>query len=170
MAESKYEKYVTRKPAILKGAGPDGPIFQVPETDEIPTISQVDTGPRLIFSKDFLKDDNSIIEYGFITGDTVIGDGKNIGAHKHDYGEIFLFLGTNPNDTQFLGAEVEFWLDEGEDLEKIEFTTSSSIYVPPGVAHFPMFWRNVKGPNMMVVIVPGIAKLKVIPVRREIAK
>lgn len=170
MAESKYEKYVTRKPAVVQGMGPSGPIFQVPETDKLPVLNEVDTGPRVIFSKDFLKDNNSVVEYGFVTGDTVIGDGKNFSAHKHEYGEIFLFLGTNPDDTQYLGAEVEFWIGEGEDLEKIKFTTSSSIYVPPGVAHFPMFWRKVKNPNMMVVIVPSIAKLKVIPVRRQTAE
>ena len=167
MADSKYEKYVTRKPAILQKSADNMPVFQVPESDVIPVLNEVDTGPRMIFSKDFLGSTNSIVEYGFITGDTVIGDGSNLAAHKHDYGEIFCFLGTKADDTHYLGAEVEYWIGDGKDLEKIVFTTSSSIYVPPGTVHFPMFWRNVKEPCMMVVIVPRVSKLKVIPVQRE---
>jgi hypothetical protein len=106
------------------------------------------------------------VEYGLVTGDTEIGTGKVFGAHKHNYGEIFLFLGTNAKDTHSLGAEAEFWLGEGEELEKIQFTTSSSVYVPPGVAHFPLIWRNVKRPVMMVVILPTTSRHKAINVPR----
>ena len=152
MAKSKYEKYVVRKPAIVKKDYTD----EVPETDKIPNVSSVDTGPRVIFSKRFVKEANTIVEYGIITGDTTIGDiNKNVTEpHKHDYEEIFLFLETDPKDTTDLGAEVEFWIGEGENSEKVVFNTSSSIYIPPGVAHFPQVWKNVKRPVMTVVIMP----------------
>jgi uncharacterized RmlC-like cupin family protein len=154
MKESKYEKYVVRKPAIVKSDYSD----EVPETYDIPLRSSVDTGPLVIFSKNFVEESNSIVEYGIISGDLTIGAGEAPAPHKHDYEEIFLFLGTDPKNVRDLGAEVEFWVGEGEDQEKIVFNTSSSIYIPPGVSHFPQIWRNVKRPAMTVVIMPSSGK------------
>ena len=150
MVASRYEKYVVRRPAIVTGDYKD----LIPETDEIPVSSAADTGPRVIFSPDRVKEGNSIIEYGIISGDVTIGDGYVTEPHKHDYEEIFLFLGTDRKNTSDLGAEVEFWLGEGEEREKVVFTTSSSIYVPPGLAHFPQVWKNVKRPVMTIVVMP----------------
>ena len=154
MSNSKYEKYVVRKPAIVTSDYKD----KIPETDEIPVSSPVDTGPRVIFSPDRVKEGHSIVEYGIISGDVTIGEGYITEPHKHDYEEIFLFLGTDPKDTTDLGAEVDFWVGEGKDREKITFTTSSSIYIPPGTVHFPQIWRNVKRPVMTVVIMPASRK------------
>ena len=160
MPKSKYEKYVVRKPAIVTADYRD----EIPATDKIPISSPVDTGPRVIFSPDRVKEGNSIVEYGIISGDVTIGEGYITEPHKHDYEEIFLFLGTDPNDTADLGAEVDFWVGEGKDREKITFTTSSSIYIPPGTVHFPQIWRNVKRPVMTVVIMPDSRKRLLKPV------
>ena len=150
MSVSRYEKYIVRRPAIVTDDYKD----LIPETDVIPVSSAVDTGPRVMFSPDRVKEGNSIIEYGIISGDVTIGDGYVTKPHKHDYEEIFLFLGTDPKNTSDLGAEVEFWLGEGEEREKVVFTTSSSIYVPPGLAHFPQAWKDVKRPVMTIVVMP----------------
>jgi hypothetical protein len=161
MAESKYEKYVTRKAAILTGIGPGGVKFEVPKTTKIPLAGPNNTGPRLIFSNDIIKEATSKIEYGFIMGDTtLLNDSPNYGAHKHDYAEIFLFFGNDPLDTTYLGAVGEFWLGEGKGLEKIQFDTSCSFYVPPGVAHFPLFFTRVRTPVMMGVVVPNVGDFK----------
>jgi hypothetical protein len=170
MSESKYEKYVTRKPAIVMGPGPDGVIrFEVPKTDKIPLTNDTTTGPRLIFSNDNIKEAPCKIEYGFIMKDTTLlspDKARNYGAHKHDYAEIFLFTGIDPADTMYLGGEGEFWLGEGPDTEKIKFTTSVSIYVPAGVGHFPLFFRNVKAPIMMGVFVPQVGDFRMSSVSR----
>lgn len=161
MAKSKYEKYVVRKPAIIKADYTE----EVPQTEKIPLRTPYDTGPLIIFSKKFVPEANSIVEYGIVSGDMTIGDGSFVSKHKHDYPEIFMFLGTDPKDPQDLGAEVEFWIGEGKDQEKIVFTTSSSIYVPPGVAHFPQIWRNVRRPTMTVVIMPTTAEKALKPAK-----
>jgi len=153
MAKSKYEKYVTRKPAIIKSDYSE----EVPK-GKIPLRTPVDTGPLIIFSKSFVPEANTIIEYGIVTGDMEIGNGSFVNKHKHDYEEIFMFLGTDRNDPTDLGAEVEFWIGEGKDQEKIVFTTSSSIYVPPGVAHFPQIWRKVRRPVFTIVVMPTTGK------------
>jgi hypothetical protein len=166
MVTSRYEKFIVRKPAIITGVTPERISVEVPKGDRVPARSAVDTGPLVIFSDDFLKDATTKVEYGFIMGDTEIGTGKGFGAHKHDYGEIFLFLGTDSKDTHSLGAVAEFWLGEGETLERVKINTSSSVYVPPGLAHFPLIWRKVKRPVMMVVIVPTTSRHKAVPVPR----
>jgi len=142
----------------------DDYIDQVPETDAIPALNQVNTGPRVIFSNDLIVNAKTKIEYGYITGDTAVGNGEDFVPHKHNYEEIFLFLGTDPQDTAKLGAEVEFWLGEGDTLEKVVFTTSSAVYVAPGVAHFPQIWKNVKRPVMTMVIMPTTGERVLEPV------
>ncbi|MBN1177544.1 MAG: hypothetical protein JXA51_07685 [Dehalococcoidales bacterium] len=154
MPESRYEKYVCRKPAVPDGAYKEA----IPDTDKITNVSDVDTGPRVIFSHHSYKDADSFIEYGIITGDVTIGEGNIAPPHRHDYEEIFLFLGTNPEDTTDLGAEVDFWLGEGDERDKVTFTTSSSIYIPPNLVHFPQVWRNVKRPVMTIVIMPTASR------------
>jgi hypothetical protein len=169
MPKSKFEKFVVRKPAIVTRVG-DEYIDVVPATDVIPVNSSINTGPRVIFSSDLVKGAKTKVEYGYVSGDTTVGDGEDFVPHKHDYEEIFLFLGTNPADTSDLGAEVEFWLGEGEALEKIIFKTSSCVYVPPGVAHFPQIWRNVKRPVMTMVIMPTTGERNLKPVVRKRSK
>jgi hypothetical protein len=171
MAASKYEKYVIRKPAVVQRVG-DEYIDKIPETDEIPVWSDLDTGPRVIFSNDFITNAQTKVEYGFITGDINVGNGKDFNPHKHDYEEIFLFLGIDPKDTGKLGAEIEFWLGEGDELEKVVINTSSAVYVPAGLAHFPQIWKNVQRPVMTMVIMPttGERSLQMIPMEERLKK
>ena len=171
MAASKYEKYVTRKAETVLGPGPDGVIkFGFPKTYKITDKTITTTGPRMIFSNDYIKEAATKVEYGWVLKDMTLLNGdksKNYGAHKHDYPEIFIFFGNDPYDTSYLGGEGEFWLGEGNDLEKIKFDTSCSFYVPAGVGHFPLFFKNVKSPIAMNVVVPKVGDLKLTPVSRS---
>jgi hypothetical protein len=169
MAESKYEKYVTRKAETILGPGPDGVVkFGFPKTYKITDKNIKTTGPRLIFSNDHVKEGTTKIEYGWVLKDMVLlNDSKDFGAHKHDYPEIFVFFGNDPYDTAYLGGEGEFWLGEGKDLEKIKFDQSVSIFVPAGLGHFPLYFKNVKSPIMMGVVVPKVGDFKLYPVKRS---
>ncbi|MGD9159342.1 MAG: hypothetical protein PVG39_13095 [Desulfobacteraceae bacterium] len=64
-----------------------------------------------------------------------------------------------------LGAEIEFWLGQGDEMEKVIINTSSAVYVPAGPAHFPQIWKNVTRPVMTMVIIPttGERDLQMIP-------
>jgi hypothetical protein len=170
MPASKYEKYVTRKAETVLEPGPDGVVkFGFPKTFKITDKNITTTGPRMIFSNDHIKEATSKIEFGWILADmTLLNSGKNYGAHKHDYPEIFVFFGNDPYDTDYLGGEGEFWLGEGDGTEKIKFDTSVSIYVPAGVGHFPLFFKNVKSPIMMGVVVPKVGDFRLIPVSRSV--
>ena len=166
MVTSRYEKYVVRKPAIVKKVG-ETYIDVMPEGDKIPNERPEYTGPRVIISKKAVPDANTVIEYCFVTGDTVVGTGRDFDPHKHNYEEIFIFLGTNPEDTTELGAEIEFYLGEGDELEKVVLTQSSTVYVPAGLAHFPQVWKNVKKPVFTMVVMPTAGDKDVIPVPME---
>jgi hypothetical protein len=154
MAVSRYEKYVVRKPATVDyQTGKD----VIHKGDKLPVLSAIDTGPRVIISGDLVKAASTIVEYGFISGDLTMGEAqssKDFAFHRHDYEEVFLFLGTDPKDTTDLGAEIEFWLGEGKERDKVVLTTSASVYVPPNLVHFPLTYRNVKRPVMQVTIMP----------------
>jgi len=168
MAESRYEKYIIRKAEIILGPGPDGALkFGIPETYKVPLSNKTTTGPRLIFNNDNVKEASSKIEYGWILGETtLLSPDKNYGAHKHDYAEIFIFFGNDAYDTSYLGGEGEFWLGEGDDTGKITFNESCSVYVPAGLGHFPLFFRNVKSPIMMGVVVPQVGDFRMTSVER----
>jgi hypothetical protein len=150
MAETKYEKYVLRKPLVRKEDGKLGVI------EEIQMEGLADTGPLVWCSPELKEKPEILVESGIISGDISVLTGTRPGVfkpHKHDdHGEIFCFIGTNPNDPTDLGAEAEFCLGEGEEQEKILINTSSRVYVPPGVTHFPLTWKNVKRPVIFFVV------------------
>ncbi len=140
MAESKYEKYIVRNAVEL------------------------DLGAREIFSSKLIANAKTNIEYLYITADTTFGTGEDFPPHKHEYEEIFLSLGSDPQDMGNLGSEVEFWLGQGDERERVVINTTSAIYVAPGVAHFPQTWKNVKRPVMLMIIMPTTGESNMEPV------
>jgi hypothetical protein len=69
-------------------------------------------------------------------------------AHEHPYDELIMFMGTNPDDTTDLGAVVEFGLgDETHVIDKV-----SAIYIPAGLRHCPILYREVTRPHNFVAI------------------
>ncbi len=149
MATSRYEKYVIRRPAVIKERGQ----LEIPERLDL--AGKVDTGPLVWCASKIVSEARVGLESGIISGDFTVGAGATgtLTPHKHeDFDELFLFMGTNPRDIGDLGAEAEFWLGEGEELEKIVIDTSACVFVPAGLAHFPLTWKNVKRPCVFVVV------------------
>ncbi len=55
-------------------------------------------------------------------------------AHTHDFDEVVGFIGSDPQNPQDLGGEVEFWLED----EKYLLTKSCLIFCPKGMRHCPL--------------------------------
>jgi hypothetical protein len=154
MAKSKYEKNIIRQPAVRSQDG------KLEYPAKINTKGLVDTGPLVWQSADPQNTNKTFVEHGIISGDLCVGGGAAIGPngfiekpHKHtSHGETFMFIGTNPDDPTDLGAEAEFCLGEGDQMEKVIINTTSSVYVPPGIAHFPLTWRKVRRPCIFIVL------------------
>lgn len=157
--QSKYEKLIVRRPPPpVHEMGPS-----VTNTKDF-----VPTGVKVLCDETLFPGIGSIVEYNIIDRDTSLGNRPGgPQPHKHDYLELLVYLGTNPDDPDELGGEIDLWLGEDEELGKITLTTSSSILIPPGLAHLPIFYKYVYRPIVHVLIMFDSTNYDFIPVSRE---
>lgn len=65
-----------------------------------------------------------------------------VNPHKHDYDEVLIWTGGDPENPHDLGAEI--YMDiEGE---RHIITTSGSVYIPAGTVHCPLGFNRVDRP------------------------
>jgi hypothetical protein len=69
---------------------------------------------------------------------------RGAGAHVHPTDEILVFLGMDPQNENYLGAEIE--IDMGAEHERHVIGTPSVIICPAGVPHTPIVTRWVDRP------------------------
>ncbi len=141
MSENKYEKYIVRK-AMRPGDFLD------------PMVADFMTMPPLIFLNGDVpvKGSNQFLEVVWIWSEGAAAVNPDRPPHSHEFDEVFIFLGSNPEDPDDLGGEVEFWLGEGEDTEKYLLDTSTCIFVPRGLVHLPMIFKKVERPFLLVTV------------------
>lgn len=65
-----------------------------------------------------------------------------VDEHEHDYDEVLIWTGTDPENPKDLGAELYFEI-EGE---RHTVTTSGSVYIPAGTKHCPLGFSKVTLP------------------------
>jgi hypothetical protein len=63
-------------------------------------------------------------------------------AHTHEFDEIISFFGSNMNDVNDLGGEIELWLED----EKFILTKSCTVFVPKGMKHCPLILKRIDRP------------------------
>ncbi|UOE44395.1 hypothetical protein [Agromyces larvae] len=65
-----------------------------------------------------------------------------VNEHEHDYDEILIWTGTDPENPRDLGAELYF------DIEGVRHsvTASGSVYIPAGTRHCPLGFVQVTRP------------------------
>lgn len=71
-------------------------------------------------------------------------------AHTHPEEEILVFVGLDPSDINFLGAELEIGL--GRDYERHIFNKPTVVICPKGFPHLPLITRWVDKPYGFFVI------------------
>ena len=64
------------------------------------------------------------------------------GMISHDSDKLMVFLGSDPDNHEDLGAEIELWLEN----DKLTLTETCVVFVPSGVAHGRMEVKNVRRP------------------------
>jgi len=67
-------------------------------------------------------------------------------SHTHDFDEVIGFIGSDPQNPQELGGEVEFWLED----EKYMLTKSCLIFAPGGLRHCPLRVTRVERPFLFL--------------------
>ena len=75
----------------------------------------------------------------------------HINAHSHDYDEIVIHMGSDPNNPEYLGAEIEFIVAD----EKIIINKTSALFIPRGIKHGPLTWKKVEKPHIEMVVMSG---------------
>jgi hypothetical protein len=71
--------------------------------------------------------------------------------HTHNYDEVVLHIGSDLNNPEDLGAEIEFVVG-GEPLI---IDKTSALFVPKGVKHGPLTWKRVDRPHIQMAIMLG---------------
>ena len=132
--ETKYGKYLIKKPVREVTA-------EEVKGRQRPTMT--------FMSSDLVPECDVYLEFGWIWD--MPEPNPHIFEHTHDYDEIVLHIGSDPNNPEDLGAEIEFVV-EGEPL-KIDKT--SALFVPKGVKHGPLTWKRVDRPHIEMAIVLG---------------
>ena len=72
------------------------------------------------------------------------------GPHTHKYPELFIHLGTDPENPWDLGAEVEMFM--GPEMERHVITKSTIICLPAHFEHGPWRILKVTRPFMIVTV------------------
>lgn len=67
---------------------------------------------------------------------------KWVNEHEHEYDEVLIWTGNDPQNPHDLGAEIYF------DIEGVRHTvtTSGSVYIPAGTRHCPLGFNRVDRP------------------------
>jgi hypothetical protein len=78
-----------------------------------------------------------------------------IPQHVHDYNEIVLHFGGDPDNPEELGAEVEIIVDN----QPLTFNTTTALFIPKGVVHGPLTWKKVSKPHIQMPIIIGSGDL-----------
>lgn len=145
MKESRYEKFIVREPSRARHGVSLSAWSSVNNSFTTPPYVLLEGGKPIVGV-------NHMVEFMWIWKDSAMGVTTEKPPHKHDCDEMFLFLGTNKDDSNDLGADIDFWLGEEKESEKLTFSTSSLIYVPKNLAHMPIIYKNVKKPFVLIIM------------------
>ena len=108
---------------------------------QIPTMTYM--------SNDLVPGCNMYLEFGWIW--EMPTPNPHIFEHTHEHDELVLHIGSDPNNPEDLGGEIEFYFDG----KPIVFDTNSAVYVPKGVKHGPVTWNKFKRPHIEMAISLG---------------
>ena len=113
------------------------------------------TNPTLTYmSNELVPGSNIYIEWGWIW--EIPDPNPNILTHSHDnYDEIVLHIGADPQNHEYLGAEIEFVVDN----EALTIDKTAALFVPKGVKHGPLTWKKVEKPHIQMAIVLGAGNI-----------
>jgi len=140
MAEGKYGKYLVKKPIREVGAGSGI------KGRTIPTLTYM--------SNDLVPGSNTYIEVGWIH--EIPDPNPHVLSHSHDYDEIVIHIGADPDNPEYLGAEIEFVVGD----EKLILDKTSAVYLPKGTKHGPLTWKKFEKPHIEMAIMLGAGTLK----------
>ena len=163
MTVSRYEKYIVREPTRAQHGVSLSAWSTVKDARTAPPYMLVENGKPI-------DGVNHMVEFTWIWKDNMMGATEEKPPHKHDCEEMFLFLSTNKDNPNDLGADIDFWLGEGDEADKLTFNTSSLVYVPRNLTHMPIVYKNVRKPFVLITIAPEAGDLSKKVIKRPVRK
>jgi hypothetical protein len=127
----------------------DKPAYEVIPTEEVRGRQPAMT----LMSSNLIPGARLYIEAGWVCD--MPDPPTHIYEHTHDYDEIVIHLGTDPDNREELGGEIEFMMD-GQPLT---IDKTSAIFVPKGVKHGPLTWKRFEKPHIEMTIMLGAGTL-----------
>ena len=140
MRESKYEKYLIKTPIREVGRN------VVVKGRQLPAMTYM--------SNELVPGSNVYVEFSWIWD--VPDPNPLIFEHSHDYDQIVVRIGSDPNNPEDLGAEVE----QVVGGEPLTVDRTHALYVPKGLKHGPITWKRVDRPLIEMTIVLGAGSLE----------
>ena len=140
MAKTSYKKNLVKVPHREVGDG------KVIKGRQNPTMTYL--------SNDLVPGSNTYIEIGWIY--QMPEPNPHIHSHSHNYDEIVMHIGADPQNPEYLGAEIEFVVGD----EKLIIDRTSALFIPKGVKHGPLTWKKVEKPHIEMVVMPGAGTIK----------
>jgi hypothetical protein len=134
MGEDKYGRYVITDPKLVTELAHHN-------FTEVTGYTYPDP---VYLDRDILKEANTWLDIVWIW--EIPHPPDLLGAHDHPFDEIVLLIGSDPSDVTQLGAEIEWFMGEGDDAERFVLDKTCAIYVPRGLVHGPMNFLRVDRP------------------------
>ena len=131
MAESELDKYVRKTAATTEG-----------HHTEV-------TSPRLM-----LKSDEDFGDLKFGLGSQAITQPFEMVSehHYHDFNQFLFFTGGDGTNMPDLGGVVELTLSkDGKNKKKYTITEATCVYIPVGMYHCPLNFKQVNGPQQPII-------------------
>ena len=133
MAETDYEKYLVRRPVYEVGSG----------------VKNRQSPSMTYMSNAQVPEANYYVNLGWIYD--IPEPNPHIHEHVHDYDEIIMHWGGNPDTPQVLGGEIEFYIGG----QPITFNTTTGIFIPKGTPHGPLTWKKFQFPHIQMALMLG---------------
>lgn len=133
MPENKYEKYIVRNPVREVGTPVKG--------RHSPVMTYMSNG--------LVPECNKCLEISWIY------EMPEPNPHQFEcsfnYDRIVLYVGSDEDNFEDLGGEIEFYLS-GQPLL---FDTTAALYIPKGTRHGPATWKKFFRPHLEISIILG---------------
>ena len=137
MPKVDYDKYLVRKPAYEVGVQAVGKH----KGHQVPSMTYMSNG--------LVPGSNTYVEVSWIYD--VPTPNPYVFEHAHNYNEIVMHIGSDPNDPEALGGEMTIEV-EGQPLS---FDRTTALFLPAGTKHGPLTWQKVTRPHIEMTVMLG---------------
>lgn len=141
-----------KAPSLKHLSDPEEYVVHKPVYEVVaPTPTKNRMHPSMTFiSNDLIPGSNTYLEFSWIWG--MPDPDPHIMEHVHeDSNELVFHIGSDPDNPEDLGAEIEIFLDK----KPLLLTKTSALYAPRNISHGPLKWQRYARPHIEMAIIFG---------------